>query len=158
LPADEARNANETVQDGLAEKSEEITNSVEQAVVVENGNDKPAEKVLEDFPCLICDFSSNWKNGVEIHMARKHSTIDQTDGNISDEVDDDEEKYADTSHYWKTGRLGTSFQIFSDANEIIERSNFPEDFKVAEKAKILEARKSSFGENYKYVPPWNQRV
>ena len=37
----------------------------------------------EDFPCLICDFSSNWKNGVEIHMARKHSTIDQTDGIIS---------------------------------------------------------------------------
>ena len=83
----------------MAEKSEEIKNSVEQAVVVENDNDKPAEKALEDFPCIICDFSSNWKNSVEIHMARKHSTIDQTDGKISVasyyEVDDDE-KYADT--------------------------------------------------------------
>ena len=113
----------------MAEKLEEIENSVEQAVVVENDNDKPAEKALEDFLCLICDFSSNWKNGVEIHMARKHSNIDQTDGIISvasyDEVDDDE-KYADTCHYWKTGRLGTAFQPFIDVNKIIDSSNFPE--------------------------------
>ena len=61
LPADEASTANETVPDALAEKSEDITNSAEQAVVVENDN----EKAVEDFPCLICDFSSNWKKRIK---------------------------------------------------------------------------------------------
>ena len=63
LPADEAGNANESVQDAVTEKTEEITNLAEQAVVVENDNEKPMEKAVEAFPCIICDFSSNWKNG-----------------------------------------------------------------------------------------------
>ena len=39
-------------------------------------------------------------------MARKHCNLKQIDGNDTfamDEIDD--EKYAGTLHYWKTGRL-----------------------------------------------------
>ena len=63
----------------------------------------------------------------------------------------------DTCLHWKTGRLGTSFQTFLDANQIIDTSKFSEVFKEKEKAKVLEARKYAFGENFNYVPPWNQR-
>ena len=32
--------------------------------------------------CIICDFSSKSKNGLATHMTRKHSSIEQLDGNI----------------------------------------------------------------------------
>ena len=118
--------------------------------------DKPnlADQATDGFSCDICDFKSNWANGLSIHIARKHCSIEQVDG-----IDDLKEnyKYPDTCHYWKTGRLGTVFQTFIDVNEIIDTSNLSEVIKEIEKAKVLDARKCAFGENYAYVPPWNQK-
>ena len=39
-----------------------------------------AEKVSESFECPLCDFTSKWQNGLNVHMARKHSKLDQLDG------------------------------------------------------------------------------
>ena len=118
--------------------------------------DKPnlANQATDGFSCDICDFKSNWANGLSIHIARKHCSIEQVDG-IDDLKEND--KYPDTCHYWKTGRLGTVFQTFIDVNEIIDTSNLSEVIKEIEKAKVLDARKCAFGENYAYVPPWNQK-
>ena len=93
-------------------------------------------------------------------MTKKHSMIEQVDGIATLMGDDliEYDKYVDTRHCWKTGRLGTAFQTLIDANKIIDSSNFPEEFKETEKAKILEARKGAFGENYTHVPPWNQQL
>ena len=41
------------------------------------------ERAENAFECELCDFKSNWKNWLQVHMARKHSTIEQLDGNIS---------------------------------------------------------------------------
>ena len=91
-------------------------------------------------------------------MARKHSTIDQTEGNISlainDEIDDDE-KYSGTKHYWTTGKLTTIYQSYLDAKDIIENSNLENTIKVKEKEKVLEARKFAFGDDFRHFPPWN---
>ena len=132
--------------------------SAEEAV--QDTSDQTAEEARNDFPCLLCDFVSIWESGLHIHMTKKHSMMEQVDGNatLMEDALVEDDKYADTCHYWKTGRLGTAFQTFIDANTIIDSSNFPEEFKVTEKAKILEARKYAFGENYKDVPPWNQRL
>ena len=57
-------------------------------------------------------------------MARKHHKIEQVDGNnsvASDEVEDDDKKYSETIHFWKTGILGTMFQTFLDAKDIISK-------------------------------------
>ena len=64
-------------------------------------------------------------------MTKKHSMIEQVDGNVTLMVDNlvEDDKYAETCHYWKMGRLGTVFQTFIDANTIIESSNFPEELK-----------------------------
>ena len=71
-----------------------------------------------------CDFDSNWKHGLEIHMTRKHSQMVQLDGNITfDSVELEDVKYENTSHYWKRGRLGINYQPFVDANLIIDNSN-----------------------------------
>jgi hypothetical protein len=91
---------------------------------------------------------------MSIHVARKHSSIEQLDG--SDDLEEID-KYSDTCHYWKTGRLGTVFQTFIDANEIIDSSNLSEVTKESEKTKVLDARKCAFGENFTHVPPWNQK-
>lgn len=92
-------------------------------------------------------------------MTKKHLIVEQIDGNATLVDDDSEEddKFLDTCHYWKTGRLGTAFQTFIDVNQIIDSSNLSEEIKEIEKAKALEARKCAFGENFEYVPPWNQK-
>ena len=111
----------------------------------------------ETFNCDICDFESNWSNGLSIHMSRKHGTIEQLDGinETTEEVVD--EKYFESEHYWKTGRIGTIFQTFLDVNLIIESSNLSEDDKKMEKAKALDARKEAFGKEYAWYPPWKIR-
>ena len=55
-------------------------------------DEKSAEKAEHAFKCLICDFTSNWENQLQIHMTRKPNTIEQIDGNStfdSEEIDDD---------------------------------------------------------------------
>ena len=113
-----------------------------------------AEKLTENFECPLCDFSSKWENGLNVHLARKHSKLNQLDG-VSD-TEDFDEKYNDSKHYWKTGWLGTVYQSFLSANAIIEETDMPEDEKKKEKAKILEARKTAFGQNFSYFPPWDK--
>ena len=91
-------------------------------------------------------------------MSRKHSKIEQLDGNTSIDSEDEQEdmKYTETEKYWKAGNLTTVFQSFLDANEIVDSSNLSEEEKVVEKAKVLEARKSAFGDEYEYYPPWRR--
>ena len=131
---------------------------IEQAVKSKESSEdeKMAEEAKNDFSCLICDFKSNWASGLQIHMTRKHGNIDQIDGNdtVLDDPEEDQQ-YSNTSQYWKTGNLGTIFQIFLDVNSIIDGSNLSEESKVEEKAKALEARKCAFGSDFHHVPPWN---
>ena len=136
----------------------------EQAVTrdtsVKDTIDNLAEQAEKDFPCPICDFTSNWENGLQIHMTRKHLNIEQIDGNdtfVSEDLEEDD-KYSGTCHYWKTGRLSTVYQSFLDANDIIDHSNLTEERKSSEKAKVLDARKCAFGSNFNHVPPWNQKL
>ena len=113
-----------------------------------------AGKVEEDisFSCLICDFKSNWENGLQIHSSKKHKKIEQIDGINDDDIEDD--KYSGTIRYWETGRLGTVYQCFLDANYIIENSELIEEVKATEKQKVLEARKAAIGKHYRCYPPW----
>ena len=111
----------------------------------------------EIFTCDICDFESNWSNGLSVHMSRKHGNIEQLDGiddNTTEEVD---EKYLESENYWKTGVLGTIYQTFLDVNSIIEYSNMSEDDRNKEKNKALDARKKAFGSEYSRYPPWRKR-
>ena len=105
LPAAEASNQNETKQDDVAEKSEEISDA------------NSAEQAKCEFSCDICDFTSNWANGLNIHMTRKHPHIEQLDG-IRDDLDN-EDIYFKTCQYWKEGKLGNIFQTYLDILEII---------------------------------------
>ena len=83
--------------------AEEATNNTkkdekaEKALIEVQNNDKSEEdlasssasdqnvKVAEEasFECELCDFVSNRKNGVAVHMSRKHPNIEQLDGNVT---------------------------------------------------------------------------
>ena len=77
---------------------------------------------------------------------------------ISEDFEDNEiDKYSSTIRYWKEGKLGTAFQSYLDAIDVLETSNFSEDFKDVEKSKVLEARKQAFGSEFEYYPPWKLR-
>ena len=143
MPAAIASNENETVQDALAEKLEEITTS--------------ADQVLEEFQCGLCDFKSNWENGLRIHMTRKHPHIEQLDGcdSIRDDLEDDDNCMI--SRYWKEGKLGSIFQTYLDVLDIIEKSELSEKSKDDERAKVLEARKDAFGKDFELFPPWSSK-
>ena len=93
-------------------------------------------------------------------MTRKHPKLEQVDGSTSiseDFEDNDDEKYSSTVRYWKDGKLGTAFQSYLDAIEIIGTSNLTENCKDVEKSKVLEARKEAFGSDFEYYPPWKLR-
>ena len=146
LPADEAGASS-------VDAAEQVASETEDA------NDILADQAKVTFQCLMCDFVSNWQNGLEIHLTRKHAKVEQIDGNATfvDEDLEEDQKYSWTRNYWETGKLGTVYQSFLDANELIEKSNLDEETKKNEKSKILEARKSAFGPDFNHVPPWNRK-
>ena len=122
---------------------------------IEKNEVNEADKVSEFFYCPLCDFKSNWDNGLSIHITRKHGEIEQLDGHTAEKDDTEDEKYAGTKHYWEMGRLGTAYQTFLDANYVIDKSELEEDDKEKEKAKILDARKTAFGDRFMHFPPWS---
>ena len=60
------------------EKAEEAPKNLSKS---ENGKIE-AERAPTEFVCEICDFVSNWKTGLSIHLSRKHGNIEQLDGQI----------------------------------------------------------------------------
>ena len=83
-------------------------------------------------------------------MTKKHANIEQVDGNDT-VLEDEDDKYTETEHYWKTGRLGTIYQTFLDVNKIIDSSNLQGESKKLEKEKALDSRKFAFGSNFQNV-------
>ena len=88
---------NNTLLKEATENVVKVTDDTETEKVTTESNDS-SEKVdsdvensEKDFPCDLCDFRSNWENGLRIHMSRKHSKLDQLDGNSGSCQDD--EKY-----------------------------------------------------------------
>ena len=157
-----AANATPPTQDSCAEEAQqEVDNvdnnkdeNVEVIAIAEEvtASASKAEEAKKDFQCELCDFKSIWKNGLEIHMNKMHKEIEQLDGH-SELIADEE--YNRSKHYWKTGYLGTAFQSYLDAKQLIDESDLSEEDKEQEKQNLLEARKNAFGTNYRYYPPWS---
>ena len=152
---DSTGNVEHAIEGTLENVSGSDTSTEEVDSTEHNTNENDAEKVDDLFPCVICDFKSNWANGLSIHMTRKHPNLEQLDGSNSVMEDlDVDEKYHSTKHYWEKGKLGKVYQTFLDANDIIESSDLNEECKQMERNKVLEARKCSFGGSYIYFLPW----
>ena len=70
------------------------------------------EQAGDDFKCELCDFTSTWKGGFNIHMGRKHKLIPQLDGgDFSSELNELDDWYEGSKHYWKSGDLGQGYQF-----------------------------------------------
>ena len=126
-----------------------------QKITVEASSNKISDG---SFKCELCDFTSNRKNGLGIHMSQRHKAIEQLDGAADDVPSSDEEddEYESTEKFWKTGDLGTCFQTYLNALSFIKESDLDENEKDIENTIILDARKEAFGDNFIYVPPWRK--
>ena len=84
----------------------------------------------EVFNCELCDFSSNWRNGLLLHVSSTH------------EIKNDKLKSSDdvihfTQLYWKTGELVNNMEVYINALMDIEKAkNVNEAIKVEEERKI----------------------
>ena len=162
-PEEEAAETSEpTLETNSAEKadekeaSEEDIENVAETQVSEEEIETVAEKTKDSFECPICEFSSNSENGLGIHMGRKHRNVEQIDGCTDTDSLEIEERYDRSENYWKTGRIGIAYHIFLDANFVVDASDLPEEEKIKEKDKILEARKAAFGSSFHQFPPWKK--
>ena len=84
------------------------------------------EIIDQSFKCELCDFMSNIKNGLIIHMSHRHKMIEQLDG-ATDNVpnsDDEDDVYESTEKFWQTGYLGTCFQTYLVGLPMVERFVF----------------------------------
>lgn len=157
--ADEINQAEEAKVREKDKRGEEARNDKVAEEVTGNarGNEAPkrAEQAAKEFNCELCDFRSSWKNGLSVHMTKKHSKIEQLDGN-SDTIEAENDDYQSTKHYWASGYLGTAYQTYLDAVKIIDNSDMNECEKEKENFKILEARRQAFGPNFKNFPPWSR--
>ena len=135
-------------------EADKATNCVETSDSVEVIEINSAVKA-DSFPCDICDFTSNWANGLNIHLARKHATIEQLDGSAEEMNDNDSDPYLGSLHYWKKGWLGGAYQSYLDAIAVIENSDLNDDDQEKEKLKVMEARKEALGRCFEYFPPWS---
>ena len=91
-------------------------------------------------------------------MTRKHSRLEQLDGNDSFNEASEDEKYSSIKHYLKNGWLGSAYQTFIDAIEVIDACDLQEDVRDVEKTKVLEARKCALGPNFQGLPPWKSSL
>ena len=77
----------------LSEASEDNSESVEGAIADKEAEEVSITKVSDEFRCEICDFTTNRRKELHIHISKKHAKIEQLDGNTTlcseSESDDD---------------------------------------------------------------------
>ena len=83
----------EEVSDAVKASEDQITEEVSgNSEVVNNDSNKTEEDEANVYNCELCDFISNKKSGLNIHMSRKHTMIEQLDGNVDVVLHGDEQE------------------------------------------------------------------
>ena len=125
----------------------------ETVVVQDSSTEKLAAKVCfteSKFKCEECDFEALSSIKLKIHLRCEHAKV--KNGSFQHETAL-KEKYESTKHYWKTGRIGISYQSFIEAIFVI-KACLPQYQQVMEMDLLYEARKKLLGTNYFTYPPW----
>ena len=93
-----ARAAADIEEEKSCDHDDDTTEQASENIIPER--EKGSEKVSSsnkascDKSCVICDFKSRTRNGLEFHMKTKHARLEQLDGNTSyDEVDSEYMEY-----------------------------------------------------------------
>ena len=56
------------------------------------------EQAGDDFKCELCDFTSTWKGGFNIHIDRKHKLLSLDGGDFSSELNELDDCYEGSKH------------------------------------------------------------
>ena len=100
-------------------------------------------------PCEECGFEAASSVGLKIHTSKKHEEIPQLDGESPYE--------SDTDCWWINQQIDSlkCFQKYIDVLKDIDDSTLSEQEKNEEQEKLNSGRKSAFGDNFKWFPPWD---
>ena len=118
---------------------------------VAEDNEKVADEASLEFPCEICDFKSNRESGLNVHMSRKHKTLEQIDGH-SEYNDIDTEYDDEIEDYLKTGVLGSGGQLWEDLLFYLKRSK--DKLEALEARRLAIEREEGIG-RYLLKSPWS---
>ena len=136
-PASE--NIKSTVEaDGASKISDNTTaDQAARSTAVMNEND--AVKADDNFYCQLCDFKSKWENGLNIHMKRKHSIIEQIDGNVSvsEDATNNGDKYSNTIEVDAQVDVTENVKENDDNTEHVDKITENSEFKEAEEAPVI---------------------
>jgi hypothetical protein len=91
-------------------------------------------------------------------LAKWAFKLEHLDGNNSLNEASEDEKYSSIKYFLKNGWLGSTYQTFIDAMEVIDAFDLQEDVGEIEKTKVLEARKCGLGLNFQGLPPLNSSL
>ena len=111
-------------------------------------SESESEAVANPLTCDMCGFEAVSGVGLKIHISRKHEEIPQLDGESPDE--------SDTDCWWidQHNESLKCFQTYIDVLKDIDNSTLSEQEKSEEREKVTNGRKSAFGDNFKWFPPW----
>ena len=110
---------------------------------------KESEAAASHLACEVCGFEAASSVGLKIHTRKKHEEIPQLDG---------EGPYESYTDCWWINQRNDSlkcFQKYIDVLKDIDDSTLSEQEKNEEKEKVNNGRKSAFGDNFKWFPPWD---
>ena len=79
----------------------EVSKVAEQATEEIDSKQETAKEASPNFQFKLCDFQSSWQNGLNVHMSRKHSKLEQLNGLADENIEG--EKYSGSQHYWMKG-------------------------------------------------------
>ena len=88
--------------------------------VDEKKNAEEASSTPDEFNCELCDFISNRKNGLNIHMSRKHPRIEQIDGNMTVTEANDKD-YDISEEFWRSGLMPSTYNECYPAVKAVNR-------------------------------------
>ena len=124
-------------------------NSSNSVTTLSSTESKESEAAASHLACEECGFEAASSVGLKIHNSKKHEEIPQLDGESPYE--------SDTDCWWINQRNDSlkCFQKYIDVLKDIDDSTLSEQEKNEEKEKVNNGRKSAFGDNFKWFPPWD---
>ena len=90
----------------------------------------------------MCGFEAVSGVGLKIHISRKHEEILQLDRESPDESDTD---------CWWFDQQNASLKCFQTYIDVLKDID---NISLSEHQKVTHGRKSAFGDNFKWFPPW----
>ena len=131
-PSRMRRRARRSAARQVAAESDTVKKEAAEVSSLNTGSEEELDDSRIENICDLCDFSSNWKNGLAIHIATVHES--SLEKKLKRE--EDWKIHNLSQKYWKTGLLESNLQVYVNCLMDVENAKVNEAVKVAEETKL----------------------